>query len=167
MVNFEVKVLQLCVSCYLLTFTVSLYTLILHLTMSDVVCACSQWMASLRMCEGTSRKMGDRRCYLGCRLGFLSFSSWLCAVSFGRQKQLTVDAKLFLGTNATMVILNSFHKNLYSGPLAGSTAAQLFRKCIVPFPVWQKPGLRVVVANVLGWDGFHRLLPVGNINDKY
>lgn len=124
------------------------------------VCKHGQCIVGVHMCDGTNRK--ERRW----EIWFWQWAVYpfiiqlaLCA-SFGGQEQPTVEAKLLPGITAMMVILKSFHKSLFF--LDHSLAAvQLFRKCIVPFPVRQKPGLRLVVGKVVGWDWFSQAV-VGN-----
>lgn len=103
-------------------------------TLSALVCEHSQCIASVHMCDATNRKKEDGRYLFWQRAEYPFIIHLALCAWFGDQKQPTVETKLLPALTAMIVILKSFHKSLF---LDDSLAAvQLFRKCIVPFPVW-------------------------------
>lgn len=116
----------------------------------------SQHIVAVHMCDGTNRIGGRREILFWQRFEYPFIIQLALCSSFGGQKQPTVEAKLLPGISGVMLILKSFHKSLFLDH--SLAAAQLFRKCIVPFPVWQsqwlKLGFRLAVGKVASWNGF-------------
>lgn len=88
-----------------------------------VVCQLPVDVVGVHMCERTNRKKEDGKRFTGSELNMASASSWLGAPPCEGQKQPTVEAKLLPAVAALMLILKRFHKEPFSGRLAGTSAA--------------------------------------------